>query len=173
MIWLWGGHKSGIPPKKNYAHFPARILNEIMAPSHVPIGIVSLSPPPPPRPTCFGVDPHPSLQHELCNLLILTDWKSAWTRHKHPTPPLARTSGFSLCAIFVLRCRIYHNIYVGPWTWSDFSGTSSNILLQTDSVLTQATLHKKKGWGTVPKWVTWDHFQNTRQLGCMPSDNGR
>jgi hypothetical protein len=128
---------------------------EIMAPPQ-PVGIVSLSTP---RPTFFGCWTHPSpLQYKFCNILTtLTDWKSSWTQHKHPTPLLARTSGFSLCLCkFVLRCRTYHKYWTMDFVrlyWHIIKYFTHRQILFWPRVMGGASNYvhytRRRGWGTV------------------------
>jgi hypothetical protein len=136
-----------------------------------PIGIVSFSTPSP-TPTFSDLTPTP-----LYNTNYVTyDWLEECldSTQTPDTSPCTYLRIFTLPVQYLCFDAGPTTIYTGPWIWSDFSGTSSNILLQAIlfwprvGMGPQTTLHKKKGWGTVPGGgVTWDHFQNKRQLGRM------
>jgi hypothetical protein len=68
-----------------------------MAPPH-PLALFHFQPP---RPTFFDVDPTPPL-YNTNSVACLCHWLTGRvsglnTNHVHPTPPFARSSGFSLC----------------------------------------------------------------------------
>jgi hypothetical protein len=83
--------------------------SEIMAPPH-PLALFHLQPP---RPTFFGVDPTPPLYNTNSVTYLWHRLTGRVPGLNHPTPPLARSSGFShwACAIFVLQCRTYHKYW--------------------------------------------------------------